>query len=95
MSDEGNEPEAMISEVNSIRPRLRDYIMAHFPVAREQQLSDDDSLLQSGAVDSLGILDVVLFLEQEFDLTLGGEDVQPEHFESITTLARLVESKLC
>ncbi len=84
-----------MSEANSIRPRLRDYIMAHFPVAREQELSDDDSLLQSGAVDSMSILDVVLFLEQEFDLTLEDEDLQPEHFESITTLARLVESKLC
>ena len=79
---------------DQIRARVRDFIMKRFPVARDKGLSDDDSLMRSGAVDSLGILDLVAFMESEFDFELTDDELQEENFDCIASLATLVESKV-
>jgi len=57
-------------------------------------LRDHDRLLGDGILDSLGILDVVSFLESEFGMTVSDEELLPENFNSISTLAAFVESRL-
>ena len=73
--------------------RVREFIMKRFPIAAERKLSDEDSLLESGAIDSLGILDVVAFLEDDFDLMIEDDELDPENFDSIASLVRLVQKK--
>ena len=87
MSDTGE-------KASGVRGLVRGFIVKRFPVAQERQLGDEDSLLDSGAIDSLGILDVVAFLEEEFEFQLDDDELAPEHFDSIASLAKLVESKL-
>jgi acyl carrier protein len=57
----------------------------------ETTLGDDDQLIQSGIIDSLGIMTMLSFLEEEFTLQIPGEDLIPENFASISTIAALVE----
>jgi acyl carrier protein len=64
-----------------------------FPVTREKRLSDADSLLRSGAIDSLGILSLAQFITEELGIVLADEDLNPEDFDSIASLARLIEKK--
>ncbi len=82
-----------MEELKSARDRIRTFIHQRFPVARERKLGDEDSLLESGAIDSLGILDVVSFFEDEFKVRLEDEELVPENFDTVAALARLVESK--
>ncbi len=56
-------------------------------------LSDDDSLLEEGAVDSLGVMELVMFVEEEFGLQVADEEVTPEHFDSVDRLASYIERK--
>ena len=77
----------------SRRRCVRDFIMKRFPMALERKLSDDDSLLGSGVIDSLGILDVVTFLEQDFGCTIEDDELPPDNFDTISSLVRLVEGK--
>lgn len=56
-------------------------------------LSSDDSLLESGLVDSAGIFSLVTFLETEFNITVPDEDIVPEHFETLRSVAAFVESR--
>jgi acyl carrier protein len=77
---------------NSVTDRIRTFLVAQFPLART--LRDQDRLLGDGILDSLGILEVVSFIEREFDLTVSDEELLPENFDSISTLAAFVESKL-
>lgn len=56
-------------------------------------LSPEDSLLESGLVDSAGIFTIVAFLESEFNITVPDEDIVPEHFESVKSVAAYVESR--
>ena len=44
-------------------------------------------------IDSLGILDLVAFLEETFGVQASDEDLNPENFDGIATLVRFVESK--
>ena len=81
-------------KASDVRGIVRGFIVKRFPVVQERQLGDEDSVLDSGAIDSLGILDVVAFLEEEFGFQLDDDELAPENFDSIACLARLVESKL-
>ena len=56
-------------------------------------LEDNQPLLQSGLLDSLGILKLVTFIESKFDVTLPGEDIIPENFETLDAIARLVSAR--
>ena len=73
--------------------QTRSFILDKFPLARQQTLADDDALLGSGIVDSLGILELVGFVEEAFGVTVDVEDLQPENFQSIDRIAIFVESK--
>jgi acyl carrier protein len=76
-----------------ITDRIRKFVLAQFPTAR--QLGDDDgaSLLESGVVDSLGILELVNFVAEEFGVEASDEDLTPENFDSIRSLGAFVERK--
>lgn len=77
----------------SITARIRTYLMEHFPSARRHPLGEDQHLLANGILDSLGVLDVVGYLESEFGITVSDEDLLPEHFETLRRLTQFVEAK--
>jgi len=55
------------------------------------EIGDDDQLLESGTIDSLGIMTLLSFLEDKFSLQISSEDLVPENFASISIIAALVE----
>jgi acyl carrier protein len=73
--------------------RIRDFVRSRFPLAREMDVADDASLLDAGIVDSLGVLDLVTFLEDAFGVKVEDEELSPENFESIVALVRFVGAK--
>ncbi len=77
----------------SVTTRIKGFLIEHFPSARKQALAEDDHLLANGILDSLGVLDLVGYLEQEFGITISDEDLVPEHFESLGRLTAFVEEK--
>ena len=56
-------------------------------------LSEDQSLLESGIIDSLGIMKLLDFFEEKYGFTIDGDEILPENFENILTLSDLVQSK--
>ena len=74
--------------------QIHTWLLAHFPHAKTTCLGIDGSLLDSGIVDSLGTLDIVMFLETEFGLVVNDEDMVADHFETVLSIAKFVESKL-
>ena len=83
-----------MSESEEISKQLREFILSHFPAARNKALGDEESLLTSHIIDSMGILDLVLYVEKEFGLTVDEEEFIPENFESIASLTKFVKNKL-
>ena len=73
--------------------QIRTFVAQRFPSARNRALGDDEHLLTSGILDSLGVLDVVGFLEETFEISIVDEDLVPEHFESLKSIAAFVARK--
>ncbi len=78
-------------EIDDVRGALRRFLLEHFPAARAIQPLDDAPLLESGIVDSLGILELVNFVTETLGATVGDDDLQPENFGSLHKLAVFVE----
>ena len=78
---------------NHHNERIRNFIMEKFPLARKRGVTFQDDLLGSGILDSLGILDLVAFVEQNFGIVLSDEELVPENFQSIERLTVFVQSK--
>ena len=76
----------------SVRDRIRHFI--------EEELDlqgvglEDDTPLLNGILDSLGLMQLVAFIEEEFELTLDFADVTIQHFRTLGDLEQLVDQKL-
>jgi acyl carrier protein len=79
---------------NRSNTKIREFILKKFPLARKHQLKDSDALLESGILDSLGVLDLVHFIEQEFSIAVADEELVPENFQTIDRIAAFVGSKV-
>ncbi len=74
--------------------RIRQFVLQKFPLARKRSVANADNLLESGIIDSLGVLELVSFFQQEFSVAAADEDLTPENFQSIECMARFVERSL-
>jgi acyl carrier protein len=77
----------------AVEASVREFILKQFPAARSRGVGVDDSLLTQGIIDSLGVLEVVTFIESEFQLTVSDDEMLSDHFESISRIADLVCGK--
>lgn len=69
------------------------FVKQRFPLATSKGLTPDLSLLESGIVDSLGVLDLVGFVEEQFGIEVQDDDLVPENFDSIDALTRFVKER--
>ena len=72
---------------------IRSFVMRQFPVARKNKIDDDSQLLESRVIDSLGVLDIVAFLENSFRISVTDDELVPENFGSINRMASFVDHK--
>ena len=70
--------------------KIREFILQQFPLAKKRALKDADDLLETGVIDSMGVLEIVTFLEKEFSVAVTDEELIPENFRSIEAIARFV-----
>lgn len=73
-----------------VEARVRDFIANNFYVSDPADLEADVPLVERGLVDSTGILEVVSFLETEFGVKIGDEEMTPENLGSIGRIAAFV-----
>jgi len=57
-------------------------------------LNADESLTQSGVLDSMGVLELIMFIEQQFGVTIPDEDTLPENLDSVSRIVRYVGGRL-
>jgi acyl carrier protein len=74
--------------------RIREYVTSELLYDRDASaLGDDDSLLGPGLLDSVAILRLVSWLEEEFGVSIPDEEVVPDHIETVHRLAELVRRR--
>jgi acyl carrier protein len=73
--------------------RVRQFVVETFYLSDPAALSDDTSLIDTGIVDSTGMLDVILFIEEAFGISVSDRETIPENLESIARIAAFVDRK--
>ncbi len=75
------------------REKIRNFIRESFLFGGDDELRDTDSFLDMGIVDSTGVLELVAFLETEWELTIDDAELVPENLDSVENIVRFLESK--
>jgi methoxymalonate biosynthesis acyl carrier protein len=74
---------------------IKQYILKEIMTSKsEDSLNDEQSLIQSGIIDSLTIMKIMNFLEETFNFKISDDELIPENFETLTAMYGMVQRKL-
>lgn len=59
----------------------------------ESALNSDESLLEKGVIDSTGVMELVAFLEDEYQFRVSDDELVPENLDSVRNIVAYVDSK--
>ena len=79
--------------MNDLKGQIRSFIIDNFLFGDDAGLDDQISFLESGIVDSMGILEIVNFISEEFQVTVADEDLLPENLDSIDNIANYLSTR--
>jgi len=78
----------------TLRASLRRYVLEnHLFTDDESRLKDADSFLETGILDSTGIMELILFIEESQNLKVTDDEMVPENLDSIDNLVAYIERK--
>jgi len=78
----------------NMREIIKSFIIDNFLFGEEEGLEDHTSFLNAGIVDSTGILELVDFLDNEFNIKISDDEILPENLDSINNIVYFLEKKL-
>jgi acyl carrier protein len=82
----------MSNEAKEIEAKVRGYILENLLFSNDPaELPNDASLLDRGIIDSTGVLEIVLFLEGEFDIQIKASEMLPENFDTVNNMVAFVQ----
>lgn len=78
--------------MSEFKEKLKKFIMTEVnPERNLQDLSDDEPLLDSAIIDSLGVLKILAFMDEEFGIDLSSDEIKLENFKDIASISGLAE----
>ncbi|QDV52732.1 acyl carrier protein [Gimesia fumaroli] len=84
-----------MSSVQSIQSDVRNFVADNFLFGEApESLNNDDSFLETGIIDSTGVLELVAFIEDRYSVEVDDDELVPENLDSIDRLINFIESKL-
>ena len=77
-----------------IKTEIRTFVVDNFMMGMNPgELGDKDSLLDKGIVDSTGVLELVGFLEETFEIQIDDEELIPENLDSVDKITAYINKK--
>ena len=81
-------------DLMSIEATLRNYILENYLFTDDNsELDNNASFLDLGIIDSTGIMEVVLFIEEEYGIEVDDEDLLPENLDTINNLVKFISAR--
>jgi acyl carrier protein len=75
-----------------IKEKLRRFLLENFASAGDVEIEDDHSLLKLGIIDSLSLVSIISYIEEEFDIEVSPKDFFPGKFDTIGKAADYIVS---
>ncbi len=76
------------------KTKIKNFIIENFLFGNADGLEDSTSFLEEGIIDSTGVLELVTFLEEEFEIQIEDEELIPENLDSINYVSAYLERKM-
>lgn len=81
--------------MNQIQSEIRNFVAENFLFGEDpESLQNDDSFLETGIIDSTGVLELVAFIEDHYDVEVDDDELVPENLDSINRLIDFIDAKL-
>ena len=78
----------------SIEKEIRQFIEGNFILDGNDSLAAEDSLLEKGIIDSTGVLELVAFIEENYNFKIKDEELVPENLDSIRSITKFIQERL-
>ena len=74
--------------------KLRTFILENYLFTNDQsKLKNSDSFLETGIIDSTGILEVITFIQDELNITIEDDEMIPENLDSVDNVLAFIKKK--
>jgi len=84
-----------IPSLEEITLRIRSFLFENYLFGYEEKdLNDDDSFMELGLLDSTGILELIMFVETEYEIEVEHYEIIPENIDSVSNISGLVYGKI-
>lgn len=80
--------------MDSIKKEIKEFIIENFLFGNANGLQDDTSFLEEGIIDSTGVLELVTFMEENYDIQVNDDELIPENLDSINNVTSYLERKM-
>ena len=78
----------------SVKDQVRSFILSNYLFTEDAKALDDSvSLMQGGTMDSTGILELIMFLEEKFGIKVADEEMVPANLDSVNNVVAFVDRK--
>jgi acyl carrier protein len=81
------------NSVSDVKDKVRAFVL-EYAAGRITEVKDDENLLQTNIIDSLGSFRMIAFLEETFPLTIEDTDMLPENFQTLNAVEIFIAGKL-
>jgi acyl carrier protein len=78
----------------TVKDKVRAFIVESFLFGDGAELRNDDSLLGKGIIDSMRVLTLIAFLEEEFGISVADDEVMPENLNTVDRIVTFVDNKM-
>ena len=77
-----------------MKKTIRKYILEHLLFTEDEStLQDDESFLNNGIVDSTGVMEIILFIEENFGFRVNDDEIMPANLDSVNNLTDFIQRK--
>ncbi len=80
--------------MDRIEKTIRAFITENFLFGEDDGLNNDTSFVEEGIIDSTGVLELVVFIEKTFPITVEDDELIPENLDSILNVEAYLKGKL-
>ena len=83
-----------MTTIHSLAVEMRSFVITTFLFGEAGDLQDDTSFMGGGIIDSTGILELVMFIEETYAIMVQPEEMLPENFDNVNRVAAFIARKL-